>query len=84
MSLQCFGVMIGLFQKGKMVFMNQYRVLKLDEGLKGHTIDPILVTEHRDSAIKFAAHLSKESAPGIRRSYLVVKEVATFESGIKR
>ena len=56
--------------------MPQYRVLKIDNSL--------LVTEYKPNATKFAKHLSEELVPGHRISYLVVKEIVTFQSGTKR
>ena len=64
--------------------MPQYRVLKIDNSLRGEKVEPILVTEYKPNATKFAKHLSEELVPGHRISYLVVKEIVTFQSGTKR
>lgn len=61
-----------------------YHVIKVHESLKGNKISPIMVSEHKPSAIKFAVELSKELLPGRRVSYLVTKEIAVFDSGKRR
>lgn len=61
-----------------------YHMIKLEETPKGTKIYPIMVFEHKPSAMKFAAKLSKELVSGYRVLYLVAKEIAVFELGKKR